>query len=107
MSSFDIPMAASSLMRSWSSDIGVWWKRGKMSISLGYGRSSVRCSGGRSRLEGRHIEIGGQNVREIVRKLDFFALFAQICNRDVEGVLFGLARFFFLSAFLRSKANFG
>ncbi len=67
----------------------------------------MRGGGGKSLVERRNVEIGREKLREIVGELHFFPLFTQIGDGDVDGVLFGLARFCGLSALLRSKANFG
>ena len=58
-------------------------------------------------VHGRNVEIGRQHFGDGVAKLHFFALFAEIRGRYLDGVLFGFARFFGLGTFLRSKANFG
>ncbi|HEX7359068.1 MAG TPA: hypothetical protein VF283_01115 [Bryobacteraceae bacterium] len=69
--------------------------------------SGVGCGGRKRLVEGRNIEIRGQHFGDGVAELHFFALFSHFGGGDVDGVSLGFAGFFGLSAFLRSKANFG
>ncbi len=65
-------------------------------------RSEVWGGGGKGLVERRNVEIGREKLSEIVGELHFFPLFAHIRDRDVDGVLFGLAQFGGLSALLQS-----
>ncbi len=58
--------------------------------------------GGKGLFERRNVEIGREKLSEIGGELHFFPLFTHIGDSDVDGVLFGLARFCSLSAILQS-----